>query len=94
MTFGLPINKEDAKALKLHIEDPVEEMAECWGLIYQSKLAKEQDFINRILERPLHLLEKHHLIPNGDILIRTLLETFDKGKKYYHQIILIPLKSE
>lgn len=96
LTFGLSINKENAETLKLYVEDPVEEYVESWGLIYQSTQAggnpKVQDFINRILEKPLHILEKHHLTPNGDILIRTLLETLDKDEKYYHRIIMIPLK--
>lgn len=98
LMFGLSINKEDAKSLKLYVEEPVEEMNESWGLIYQSTLVggspKVQDFINRILEKPLQVLEKHHLTPNGDILIRTLLETLDKDEKYYHRIIMIPLKQE
>lgn len=97
LTFGLSVNKEHAEALKLYVEDPVEEFVESWGLIYQSTQAggspKEQDFIKRILEKPLHVLEKHHLTPNGDILIRTLLETLDKGEKKYHRMIMIPLES-
>lgn len=98
LIFGLSISKENADVLKLYIENPVEDLVESWGLIYQSTQAggspKEQDFINRILERPLHILEKHHLIPNGDILIRTLLETLDKDERYYHRMIMIPLESE
>ncbi|WP_054956776.1 MerR family transcriptional regulator [Paenibacillus dakarensis] len=98
LTFGLSINSEHAETLNLYVEDPVEEINESWGLIYQSSQVggnpKEQDFINRVLERPLHVLEKHRLTPNGDILIRTLLETLDNGGKYYHRIIMIPLESE
>lgn len=85
-------------ALKLYVQDPVEEFDESWGLIYQStqvgSSSKEQDFINRILEKPLHILEKHHLTPKGDIFIQTLLETFDKGEKYYHRMIMVPPVSE
>lgn len=98
LMFGLAITSEHAETLKLYIDDPVEKYAESWGLIYQSTQAggtpKEKGYINRILEKPLHVLEKHHLTPNGDILIRTLLETLEDGNKYYHRTILIPLERE
>lgn len=98
LTFGLSIRRENAETLKLYIEEPVEDYVESWGLIYQSTQVggspKAGDFINRILARPLHILEKHHLTPNGDILIRTLLETMDKGDRYYHRIIMVPLERE
>lgn len=96
LTFGLSIRKENAETLKLYTEAPVEEYVESWGLIYQSTQTggspKAQDFIDRILEKPLHILAKHHLTPNGDVLIRTLLETLDKGEKYFHRTIMIPLE--
>lgn len=98
LTFGLSIRTDNAERLKLYIEDPVEEYAESWGLIYQSSQIggspKVGDFINRILTRPLLIMGKHRLTPNGDILIRTLLETMDKGDRYYHRIIMIPLERE
>ncbi|WP_110931126.1 MerR family transcriptional regulator [Paenibacillus bouchesdurhonensis] len=98
LIFGLSINKDHAKALKLYVEDPIEEFVESWGLIYQSTQVggspRKQDFIHRTLNKALDILEKHHFTPNGDILIRTLLETLDKGTKYYHRKITIPLESE
>lgn len=95
LIFGLSINEDDAETLKLFSNEPVEKIEENWGLIYQSSQPRgsaiEQDFISRNLEKPLHILSKHHLNPNGDIFIRTVLETIKNNMKYYHRIITIPL---
>lgn len=98
LVFGLSINEEDAEALKLYVEDPVEKLAEGWGLVYQSTqpagCAVEGDFIGRILRKPLQIIEKHNLTPNGDICLHTVFETVENGEKYYHRIIRIPLKGD